>query len=150
MIDDLKTASEICWMLNFFWKVDMFSALSVSEMDEMIQRMKKMSYKKGESIVRQGEPGDSFFIIHKGRVQAVLRIDAKITDLGELGPEQFFGEMALLLDQPRSATITALEDTDCFVLLKSDFQTLTRQNPAFSRIVRETSEQRSLEINRKS
>ena len=147
----MKTADEICWMLNFFWKVDMFSALTVPEMDGMIEQTKKLHYKKGETIVEQGKPGDSFFIVYKGRVKVLLKKNAShAVELGELGPEQFFGEMSLLLDQPRSATIIAAEDTDCFVLLKSDFQILVRENPMFSRIVHDASEQRSFEINRKS
>ena len=150
-MEKMKTADERCWMLNFFWKVDMFSALSVLEMDELIDQMKKVSFQSGETIVEQGHIGDSFFIIYKGRVQAVLKKDdLKISVLGELGPEQFFGEMALLLDQPRSATIIAKENTDCFVLLKSEFQYLTRHNPTFSKLVLDASEQRSLKINQKS
>ena len=147
----MKTPEEITWIWNFFRKVDMFSALTISEMGELIDSIKKIRYKKGDTIVKQGRTGDSFFIIHRGKVKAVLRKGVfKSIELGELGAEQFFGEMALLLDQPRSATITALEDTDCFVLLKSEFQTLVRQNPLFSKIVHDASEQRSFEINQKT
>ena len=128
----------------------MFSALTISEMGEMIDHIKKIHYQKGDTIVRQGKLGDSFFIIYRGRVQAVLKKNFfKSIELGELGPEQFFGEMALLMDQPRSATILALEDTDCFVLLKSEFQNLVQKNPFFSKIVRDASEQRSFEINQR-
>ncbi len=87
----------------------MFSALTVEEMTEMIDHIKKIHYKPGATIVKQGKFGDSFFIIYKGKVKAVLKKGMFSTvDLGELGPEQFFGEMALILDQPRCATVEAL------------------------------------------
>lgn len=147
----MTTPQEITWIWNFFRKVDMFSALSILEMGELIDRIKKIHYKKGETIVKQGKMGDSFFILYKGKVKATLKkgIFSHI-DLGELGPEQFFGEMALILEQPRSATVTALEDTDCFVILKNEFQYLVRKNPVFSKIVSDTSEERAFEINQKS
>ena len=71
-------------------------------------------------------------------------------ELGRLGPGEFFGEMSLLMEQPRSATVIATEATDCFVLLKSDFLTLVSRNPVFEKIVKATSEQRSFELNQKA
>ena len=139
------------WIWNFFKKVDMFSALSVSEMGEVIEHIKKYHYGKSDTIVRQGKTGDSFFIIFSGKVKAVLKKGVfNSVDLGILGPGEFFGEMALLMDQPRSATVVATEETDCFVLLKSDFQNLVSKNPVFSKIVHTASEQRSFELNQKA
>jgi CRP-like cAMP-binding protein len=147
----MKTHQEITWIWNFFRRVDMFSALTVSEMGEMIDQIKKIHYGRGETIVRQGKVGDSFFIIYKGKVKAAVRKGIfNNVDLGDLNPGEFFGEMALVLDQPRSATVTAVEETDCFVVLKGEFQRLVQKNPVFSKIVNDSTEERAFEINQRT
>src|SRR3989338_3849054 len=130
-----KTPDELSWLLNFFMKVDMFSALSPEELYEVVRHIRKTNYRKDDRIVEQGTAGDSFFIISKGTAKAILKKDHKTVELGVLGPDQFFGEMALILDQPRSATVMAAEDLECFVLLKTDFQLLVSKNPVFAKIV---------------
>ena len=138
------------WILNLFMSVDMFSALSITEMTDVIKHLSRYQFKKGKTIVKQGAPGDSFFIVCKGKVKVLLKKGLlKTVQVRELGPGQFFGEMSLLLDQPRSATVVAAEDTDCFVLFKTDFQNLVRKNPAFANILKSTSEKRSFELRQK-
>jgi len=66
--------------------------------------------------------------------------------VSQLGPEQFFGEMSLLSDEPRSATVVAEEETDCFVLFKGQFQHLVSRNPTFANIVQTLRERRSFEL----
>ena len=134
------------WILNVFQEVDMFHALTLSEINGVIGHMNCYQYKKGQTIVSPGDRGNSFFVIHKGRVEVIVKKGLfKNVKAKELGPGQFFGEMALLLDQPRNATVRALEDTDCFVLFRTDFQNMVHNNPAFAKFVRATSEQRSFE-----
>ena len=145
-----KTPSEVSWLLNFFMMVDMFSALTPEELDEAVRHVRKMNFRKGETIVEQGAVGDSFFIISKGKAKAILKKGLDTVELGVLGPEQFFGEMALILDQPRSATVLAAEDVECFVLLKVDFQFLVRKNPVFAHLVHVASDMRAIDLSRKS
>ena len=70
-------------------------------------------WQKGETIVTQGEPGHTFYIIVEGTVD-VHKTNEKgeKTFLGKFGPGEYFGEIALLLDQPRAATVTVSEDCD--------------------------------------
>ena len=145
-----KTPDQVSWLLNFLMKVDMFSALTPEELYEVIRHVKKMDFRKGEAIVEQGAVGDSFFIISKGTAKPVLKKGPETVELGVLGPEQFFGEMALILDQPRSATVMAAEDVECFVLLKTDFQFLVRKNPVFAHVVHAASDARAIDLSRKS
>ena len=140
---------EISWISRIFRKIDMFSSLSMTEATDLIENMEKVHYVKGEKIIKQGDKGDSFFIVYKGKVKVSVKKGFFSTvNLGELGPEQFFGEMALLSDEPRSATVAAAEDTDCFVLFKGQFQHLLEKNPSFQNLVQRAREKRSFEIRR--
>src|SRR3989338_8395479 len=107
------SAEEISWISKVFRKIDMFSTLNIGDVSMLIDHMQRYHYPRGKKIVKQGEQGDAFFIIYKGRVKAIKRqwlLFSKV--LGELKSEQFFGEMALLAEAPRSASVVALEDTD--------------------------------------
>lgn len=139
-------AEEISWISKIFRKIDMFSSLSMADMGDLIDHMERKHYFKGEKIVKQGARGDSFFIIFKGKVKAAKKTAFIFNKtLAFLESEQFFGEMALLTDEPRSATITAMEDTDCFVLFKGHFENILKKNPSFAQLVRTLSEKRRSE-----
>jgi hypothetical protein len=86
--------------------------------------------KPGEVLFRQGDPGDCAYFIQTGEVE-VLRGDAgQETVVARLGPGQHFGEMALLSNQPRNATIRATEACSLSVLGKRNFMTLLAALPA--------------------
>lgn len=142
--------NEIGWLYRVFKKVDIFSTLTVGEMSNLIDFMKKYHYEKGKKIVKQGDPGDAFYIIYKGRVKILVKkgFFSKV-EVGTLGPEQFFGEMALLKDEPRTASVVADEETDCFVLFKGQFQHLVSRNPTFANVVKSAQEKRSFELHQK-
>jgi CRP-like cAMP-binding protein len=98
-------------------KVPLFSQLD----DKTLGRLEKMSRERtfdtGDDIVRQGDEGSGAFVIINGKVE-VLRDGRKLADLGA---GNFFGEMALLDNYRRSATVRALEPTRCIVIPRSDF-----------------------------
>ena len=72
-------------------------------------------YEPGEPIVRQGEIGDRFYIIARGAVEVVREDGDTCTRLARLGPGEHFGEVALLQNVPRTATVRAVEPTDSYV-----------------------------------
>jgi CRP-like cAMP-binding protein len=84
-----------------------------------------VSYRAGEVIFRQGDPGLGFFVVVSGRVS----IAHGGTEAAQLGAGGFFGEMALLDSYPRSATVTALDDTRCLSVKRSDFVRELRAQP---------------------
>ena len=94
--------------------------------------MNKATFKKGEIIFRQGEPGNCMYDIHWGRVGVYAEYGtANEKKLAELYPGDFFGEMGLLEQSPRSATVVALEDsTQVSAIMESDFREFFEQNPA--------------------
>ena len=88
--------------------------------------MNKATFKKGEIIFRQGEPGNCMYDIHWGRVGVYAEYGtANEKKLAELYPGDFFGEMGLLEQSPRSATVVALEDsTQVSAIMESDFRSM--------------------------
>jgi CRP-like cAMP-binding protein len=90
-------------------------------------RMEDLQVPKGSLIFRQGDAGDQMFLIGDGRVRLFLESEGNQKEVGVLGPGDFFGELALLRDAPRSATAEAVEDTtllpigrDVFAMLVQD------------------------------
>ncbi|MGA1370545.1 MAG: EAL domain-containing protein [Pseudomonadales bacterium] len=88
----------------------------------MSQWNARVSYRAGETIIRQGEDGDCAYIIEAGRVEIVLqKPDGRQQRVGTRGAETMIGEMALVDDAPRTATVRALEDCRLLRISKEDF-----------------------------
>ncbi len=110
-------------------RVPVFEALSPADRQALARAATLRSYRRGDRIVAQGDRGDSFFIIVKGRVQvSVLSPDLREVVLTDLREGDHFGEMALLDDHPRSATVTAAERSELAVLTRDAFFELLRGN----------------------
>jgi CRP-like cAMP-binding protein len=110
-------------------------ALTPAERDHLLAHLEVQRYSEGELILRQGEAGDRLFLIAEGRCEVLIRSDgAGPHGLGqkvsELGAGEYFGEVALLKDVPRTATVRALQSTACFVLDRSGFFQLLDSAPA--------------------
>ncbi len=109
--------------------VPLFSQLSRKDLTRLGRSVVQRKYKKGETIVKQGESAVAFFVIVNGRVEVSQASGAKSQKLAELGRGETFGDMALLDGGPRAATVKALEDTECLVLSRWDFVAELRTNP---------------------
>lgn len=97
--------------------------------DELVRAVEDLVVAPGTVIFRQGDPGDKFYLIRAGRVR-VFREDAGLeTELSVLQAGDDFGEMALFMEEPRSATVAALEETRLMVLSKEQFQSILRDFP---------------------
>jgi CRP/FNR family transcriptional regulator, cyclic AMP receptor protein len=108
----------------------LFSELSRRDLKRLASATITRAYKKGEAIVKQGENAVAFYLITKGRVNVVRGGEGESqTALAALGPGEFFGEMAILDSYPRSASVVAVEDTECLVLSRWDFLAEVRSNP---------------------
>lgn len=115
--------------VTFLEKVSFFGGLKKRQLENLAKRMVNRSYRKGDPIVVQGQGGEGFFIVTSGKADAVRRrADGDNLVVNEFSMGDFFGELALLDDGPRTATITATEETTCLVLVRWDFLSLLRED----------------------
>ncbi len=140
-------SEEIKWLSRTFKKVEVFDGLTVSESQELIEQLEKLTFKKNQIVFEEGDPLDCFYIIFKGKVKIVKKkmIFRKV-DVSVLKSGEFFGELALLTYKPRTATVIALEKTVCFVLFKSVFLRLIKRNISFRSKLQTTAFKRALEL----
>ncbi|OFX12784.1 MAG: hypothetical protein A2V59_03685 [Armatimonadetes bacterium RBG_19FT_COMBO_69_19] len=111
--------------LEYLRKVPIFKGLPAKELEFIARSVKERVYEPAAVIVKQGDPGVGFFMIMEGRVD-VGHDGHKIR---EMGPGEFFGEMALMEERIRTATVTAKERTRCLQLVRWDFRALLKENP---------------------
>jgi CRP/FNR family transcriptional regulator, cyclic AMP receptor protein len=95
--------------------------------DPLLQRFGK-EFPRGTALFREGEPGQHMYVIHSGRVTVTKNVGDVEKVLAVLGPGEFFGEMAILNDKPRSATVTCAEDSRLLVVDAKTFEAMIRGN----------------------
>jgi CRP/FNR family cyclic AMP-dependent transcriptional regulator len=117
-----KDSDSILGMLE---KTSLWSGLSKRDLKAIAKLSKERSYEPGETIVRKGEGGVGFYLIIEGAVD--IKSDGKT--LTKLGPGQFFGEMSVLDNQPRSADVVVVEPTRCLTLSAWSFNAMISENP---------------------
>lgn len=89
-------------------------------------------YKKGEIIIQEGTKGQEMYFISSGKVNVFKMINEEKVELQTLGQDDFFGEMSLVLEDQRTASVEALEDTEVKGFSKETFLDLVRDNPDVS------------------
>jgi hypothetical protein len=91
--------------------------------EEVLQRFPWFKiYPPGSAIIRQGERGDEFFLIRRGNVRATMEDSSGSREVGQLGKGDFFGDRSLLRDEPRPATVTALDTVETYTIGRELFQ----------------------------
>ncbi|MDE3054590.1 MAG: cyclic nucleotide-binding domain-containing protein, partial [Gemmatimonadota bacterium] len=98
---------------DFLATVPLLGGLDRAELQRFADLTREKSYPRGSVILFEDDPGDSLFIVRRGRVKVVLvGEDGREVILGVLGVGEHFGELALIDDRPRSAHVIAMEDSD--------------------------------------
>jgi CRP/FNR family transcriptional regulator len=111
-------------------QVPLFRDLSPREVQLLGATCREREYPAGATLMRQGETGVGLYIITAGSVRVTTQsATGEERELGRLGRGEVLGEMALLDDLPRSATVTALEATRALVLPVWDFRAALRESP---------------------
>lgn len=112
----------------------LFYSLSDSVLSSIAEKVQVVEFGPGQNIVNEGEIGDSFYLIKEGRVRVLKHTDENASELvlSELGQAEGFGEMSLMIDQPRSATVRAIGRVKALKLTKDDFQGLMRSLPSLA------------------
>lgn len=117
-----------------FAKVPLFTGLAPAERAALAEATSVRKYRRGERIVTQGQPGETFFVIMKGRVAVtILSPEGREVVLSTLSDGDHFGEMALLDDSPRSASVVAVERSELAVLTRPVFFDMLRTNMTLTR-----------------
>ena len=107
---------------ELFAKVGLFEGVAPEDRVALAKAAALRAYRRGETIVEQGQPGDAFYVIVKGRVAvAIVAPDGREVVLNSLGEGEHFGEMALLDDAPRSASVIAQEKSELAILSRAAF-----------------------------
>jgi CRP/FNR family transcriptional regulator, cyclic AMP receptor protein len=105
-------------------KVPLFSGLSQRQLGKLLIKLFERNYEPGETIFGQGEAGKALFIVLSGKV-SIFRINTEAEEqLAMLTAGGYFGELALIDDQPRFASARADEPTSLLILYKTDFDDL--------------------------
>jgi len=111
-------------------KVPLFADLSEADLQRFAEVARAREYPRNSVILFEDDPGDALYIVSSGQVKVVLiGEDGREVILSVLGEGDFFGEMSLVDDEPRSAHVIAMKDSDLLVLRRDDFQAQLEQHP---------------------
>jgi len=113
-------------------QIPFFAELEDHVIDAISRRLQREHYHKGAIVFAEDEPGDCMYIIESGQVKIVSDKTGREKIYNYLGPGNFFGEMALLLGEKRSATVRVVIDADLLVLRQHDLEELLQQHPAIA------------------
>lgn len=110
--------------------IPLFTELDEEEVARVARAAREKSYPKNSVILFEDDPGDALYVVRAGQVKVVLiGEDGREVILSMLKKGDFFGEMALIDDQPRSAHVIAVEDSSLLVLRRDDFRRCLEESP---------------------
>jgi putative ABC transport system ATP-binding protein len=126
----LQDAMRLC---EFLRTIDLFKHLTPMELTHVAEKMKKRRFAPDEIIIRQGDRGEEFFLIGQGTVNVVRRMtkDDEDQKVATLGMGNFFGERALMVDEPRNATVVAAGEAEIYALDKEAFREALESSATF-------------------
>jgi len=111
-------------------EIPLFSEMDEQEVADIRAIMQEMRFRPGQVIIREGEMGDLFYVITEGHAEILIRdADGAELILHEAGPGDFFGELSMLTNEPRSARIRAVDSVSTLALERDDFFEFFRTHP---------------------
>jgi len=128
----VQESARICDQLK---NIPLFRELSPTTLAQVADFMEIQQFLPGETVIQEGDDASEFFVIRDGKVDVSTADQGSINQL-ESGA--FFGEVALMTDQPRNATIKAVEPTTCYVLSRDEFQAVIEKSASFEEELRKT------------
>jgi len=118
-------AAETDTIVQMLQKTSLWSGLSNKDLKLIAKASKERNFETGETIVQKGQGGVGFYLVLEGSVE----VRSNGTMLAKLGPGQFFGEMSVIDNEPRSADVVAVEPARCLILSAWSFNALMSENP---------------------
>jgi CRP-like cAMP-binding protein len=119
-------------------KVPLFADFDQNDLKRLARSFKERTFDAGSTVAGEGKTGAGFFVIESGEASVSVRGD----EHGKLGPGDYFGEIALIDDGARSATITADSDLHCYGITSWEFRPLVESNASIAWKLLETMAQR--------
>jgi CRP-like cAMP-binding protein len=123
-------------------KVPFFADIQGDAFEVLIARMKRHSVTEGVKVIQQGESGHRLYMVARGVVRISRTVNGGEVNLATLMAGDFFGEMALLRDEKRTATVTSMSPCTFYILERSDLQHAMEDNPTIRRALEVADEQR--------
>jgi signal transduction histidine kinase len=117
-------------MLDELRKIPLFADLSEEDLEQLYKMAETVSIRAGHFVLREGDPGDSLYVLLDGELEVIKRQGSQDILLAVYKPGQFFGEMALLEQAPRSASVRTLRESRLLVISQAAFQTLLSCSPS--------------------
>lgn len=130
--------SEAAAICEFLRRVPLFSGLTSNKLTEVADKMNLEHFKPGETLLRQGETGDRFYLIRRGEAEVSVEQNGAVRQLATLEEGQYFGERALLTGEPRNATVRARTEMETCSLGADDFRRIVEASPTFGEELRRT------------
>jgi CRP-like cAMP-binding protein len=109
-------------------RVPIFEGLDNRELERIAASMKQRTFGAGDTVTTEGQGGVGFFVIEDGEARVTIHGDER----RRLGPGDYFGEVALLNDSPRTATITAETELRCYGMTSWDFKPLVESHSSIA------------------
>lgn len=121
---------QLAELRRYLRSIAIFQPLSDDELERIVDGMHLALYAAGESIITQGDEGDSFFVIARGEAEVRVKDEeGNSSTVKLLRRGDYFGEMALLTGERRTATITAISESACYILSSEIFSEVMKANP---------------------
>lgn len=132
-MDIMKHIENEQTVLSFLSKINLFADLDRESLRWVLKCFEKISFEKDQIIIREGDLGKEMYIIIQGEVSVLKDLGWGQRELMRRKSGEIFGEMALILDVKRTATIQTVEYTECFILKRHDFNNLLDKNVKIAR-----------------
>lgn len=145
--DQRKQQEELARRVAAMKRVTMFAPLNDPEREDLAQRLSVAPFRRGEIISRQGNESHYLYVLSKGDAEvSVICPDGQRRHVGDLHACDVFGEMGLMVGQPRSTTVTATTDVVCYRLDKESFADTLRRRPEIAEAMSGLLARRKLEL----
>jgi small-conductance mechanosensitive channel/CRP-like cAMP-binding protein len=131
-------------------RVDMFRALDGDKINWLSRHLRQVMFGPGEVILRQGDPGDSLYVVHSGKVTVQIGVLGASKEVATLSDGQFFGEMSLMTGEARAATVVAKTDVECYIVGKGALQAILQEKPELAATISDILSRRQVALGQES
>lgn len=154
--DERRRREHLAEAEDLLGRIDFVQALSAPARKVLAERARFMEYGPGQAVVRQGEQGDTLYLVARGEVAVRVKVDGRSPEGGalvsdkevaRLGRGALFGEMSVLTGEPRTATVVSLGDSALLAVDRDAFERILSAEPDLAQRLAETIARRKMEMN---